>query len=265
MPNSSIDLTCRPTLTAISIGQERTLHVLIRIRAGLPKGKAERLRLSTVLALDVSGSMNGQPLAHVLRSTERIVDLLEEGDAVGVVAFSSSAQVVTPLRRLDASTRRQLQGEVRKLRAEGGTNISAGMSCAASLFPPRSPGEQQLLLLLSDGQPSVGPSTPRELASEAGQIRARNIVISTLGYGAQHDENVLINIAELGGGRYAFVSEPQLAESSFVQALGNQLDVVLESPRLVLTPSEDADIVRVLGDLRTSVGADGLRVSLRDL
>jgi Mg-chelatase subunit ChlD len=265
MPTASIDLACRPTLTAIPAGQERTLHVLIRVRAGVPEGKVDRPRLSAVLALDVSGSMHGQPIEHVIRSSERIVDLLAEGDAVGVVAFSSEARVVAPLRRLDAAARRRLQGEVRKLQAEGGTNISAGMSCGASLFPPRSAGEQQILLLLSDGQPNVGPSTPRALASEAGQIRARNIAVSTLGYGAQHDENVLINIAELGGGRYAFVSEPQLAEASFVQALGTQLDVVLEGPRLVLTPSEDADIVRVLGDLRTSIGADGLRVALKDL
>lgn len=265
MPTASIDLACRPTLTAIPAGQERTLHVLIRIRVGVPEGKVDRPRLSAVLALDVSGSMQGQPMEHVIRSSERIVDLLGEGDAVGVVAFSSGARVVAPLHRLDAVARRRLQGEVRKLQTEGGTNISAGMSCAASLFPPRSAGEQQILLLLSDGQPNVGPSTPRALASEAAQIRARSVAVSTLGYGTHHDENVLINIAELGGGRYAFVSEPQLAESSFVQALGTQLDVVLEGPRLVLTPSEDADIVRVLGDFRTSIGADGLRVALKDL
>ncbi len=265
MPTASVDLVCRPTLTSLATGQERVMHVLVRVRVGMPEGQQPRPRLSAVLALDVSGSMQGQPLEHVARSTERIVELLAEGDSVGVVAFSSSASVVAPLQPLDSGARRRLQAAIRKLHAEGGTNISAGLQAAAALFPPRVAGEQQLLLLLSDGQPNVGPSTPRDLAAEAGSIRARGVAVGTLGYGAEHDEKVLINIAELGGGRYAFVSEPQLAESSFVQALGTQLDVVLEGPRLVLTPSEDTDILRVLGAHRTTIGADGLRVALKDL
>lgn len=265
MTMSPITIDCLPTTPALRAGQEVTLHVLVRLRVSVPEGRRPRPRLTTVLALDVSGSMSGQPLEHVVRSTERIVELLEDGDSVGLVAFSSTANEVAPLRPLDGGTRRALQKAVRGLRAEGGTNIAAGLQRAAAMFPQRASQEQQMTLLLSDGQPNVGPSSARDLGAEAGQLRSRHIAVSTLGYGASHDEKVLINMAEMGGGRYAFVNEPQLAEGSFVQALGAQLDVVVEGPRLTLTPCEDADIVRVLGDHRTSVGADGLRVSLRDL
>lgn len=265
MPTASISVACSSTHPQLKAGQERVVHVLVQVKAGLPDGKRARPRLSTMLALDVSGSMQGQPLEHVVRSAERILELLADGDSVGVVAFSSNATLTAPLSPLVPASRRRVQDALRRLTAEGGTNISSGMNCAADQFPQRASGEQQLVLLLSDGQPNVGPSSPRELASEAGRIRARGVAVSTLGYGAHHDEKVLINIAELGGGRYAFVSEPQLAEASFVQALGAQLDVVLEAPLLVLTPSEDADIVRVLGEYRTSIGADGLRVPLRNL
>ncbi|RYE94941.1 MAG: VWA domain-containing protein [Myxococcales bacterium] len=265
MTTSPLTIDCLPTTPALRAGQEVTLHVLVRLRVAVPEGRRPRPRLTTVLALDVSGSMGGQPLEHVIRSTERIVELLEDGDSVGLVAFSSAAVEVAPLQTLAPGTRRALQKAVRGLRAEGGTNIAAGLQKAAKMFPERRAQEQQMTLLLSDGQPNVGPSSARELGAEASQLRSRHIAVSTLGYGSSHDEKVLINMAEMGGGRYAFVSEPQLAEGSFVQALGAQLDVVVEGPRLTLTPCEDADIVRVLGDHRTSVGADGLRVSLRDL
>ncbi|MCU0658359.1 MAG: VWA domain-containing protein [Polyangiaceae bacterium] len=265
MPTASIDLSCSPASPALPAGQESSTFVLIRIRVGPAAAPTARPRLSAVLALDVSGSMQGQPLEHVVRSTERIVELLAPGDSVGIVSFASSAQVVAPLCPLDPASRRRLQTAVRGLVAEGGTNLQDGLRCAGSLFPPRAPGEQRIVLLLSDGQPNVGPSSPRELGAEAARLRADGSPVSTLGYGAHHDEKVLIHVAELGGGRYAFVGEPQLAEASFAQALGAQLDVALEGPRLVLTPAEDADIIRILGDYRTSIGADGLRVALRDL
>ena len=72
-------------------------------------------------------------------------------------------------------------------------------------------------------------------------------------------------MATAGGGQYAFVPDPLLAEGHFVQALGARLDVAIERPQLVLTPSEDTAIVRVLGPRPTHIGADGLRVSLPDL
>ena len=96
MPTASVALSCAPTLPSLPAGQETTMHVLVRVKAGLPEGPRTRPRLAAVLALDVSGSMQGQPLSHVLRSTERLTELLADGDSVGVVAFSSSAQVVAP-------------------------------------------------------------------------------------------------------------------------------------------------------------------------
>lgn len=257
-------IECIPTQSSLRTGAETTQHVLVRVRAADRRGGA-RPRLTAVLAIDVSGSMQGQPLEHVVRSAERISELMADGDDLGVVAFSSGASTVSPLRKLDAAARRLVQRELRALRADGGTNISGGMAHGALLFPARKAGEQQILLLLSDGQPNVGTSTAEGLGSEAARVRERGVAVSTLGYGSHHDERVLIAIAELGGGRYAFVSEPQLAEGSFVRALGTQLDVVVEKPRLVLTPSEDADIVRVLGNPRMSFGADGLRIDLQDL
>ncbi len=117
---------------------------------------------------------------------------------------------------------------------------------------------------MSDGQPNVGTSTAEGLAHEASLIKGKGMAISALGFGAHHDENVLVAIADAGGGRYAFVNDPRMADASFARALGAQRDVVAEDLRLVLAPAPGVDVVRVLGNPKLSFGADGVRVQLPD-
>jgi Ca-activated chloride channel family protein len=245
-------------------GAEAPRYLLLRIKAASER-PGPRPRLSTMLAIDVSGSMGGQPLQHVISSAQRIASLLQETDELGVVTFNATAQTTSPLRAMSPASRRLLDQEVSALQAAGNTNISAGLSRAALCFPARSPGVRQLILLLSDGQPNQGASEPHELGAEAKLIRTRGVAVSTLGYGSNHDEKVLQAISDSAGGRYAFVSDPPIAEGSFVRALGAQLDVVAEGLRVALQPSEDVDIVRVVGEADTSFGADGFRIALPDL
>jgi Ca-activated chloride channel family protein len=142
--------------------------------------------------------------------------------------------------------------------------MAGGLELARSILPPREAGERQIVVLMSDGQPNVGVSTKHGLASIARAIRDSGAGVSTLGFGAHHDEAVLEAIAEGGGGRYAFVNDVHLAQASFARALGAQLDVVAEQIELLIAPAEGTRIVRVLGDARPSFGADGLRLTLPD-
>jgi hypothetical protein len=200
----------------------------------------------------------------VIASTQRLAEILGDDDSLGVVVFSTGARTVSPLRKLSADARRQLHAEVAGLQTEGSTNIAGGLAHATLLFPARTPGERHLALLLSDGQPNVGADTPEALAAETRLIKQKQIAVSTLGFGASHNEDVLIAIGDAGGGRYAFVDDPKLASSSFARALGAQRDVVAEDIELQLSPAPGVEIARVLGDPPTRFGAGGLKVSLAD-
>lgn len=239
-------------------------HLLVRIRADRGAGGRPRPRLTTVLILDASGSMRGEPIAQVIQSAQRLSEILADDDRLGVVMFNDGAETISPLREL-AQGRREIKQELAAIEADGGTNISGALAHAALLFPRRAPGERQLALLLSDGEPNVGAKTPRDLAAQASLLKDREIAVSTLGYGSSHNDDILVAIAEGGGGRYAFVVDPKLAQSSFVRTLGAQLDVVAEQIHLVLTPSEGIEILRVLDEPPTSFGAGGMRVTLPDM
>ena len=261
----SLSLEALPLHRRVQAGVAGTDYMLIKITA--PKHvSGPQPRLSTVLLLDVSGSMKGQPLEQVKESVRRLASILGDEDALGVVTFSTSAQTVAPIQTLAGGVaRRNIERAADTLHADGYTNMSAGLSHAALQFAPRAPDERQLILLLSDGQPNVGTQTQDGLAGEVALIKGRSVALSTLGYGAQHNEDLLLALSDAGGGRYAYVKDTTMAAAGFARALGAQRDVAAEDVVLTLAPAPGVEILRVLGEARTSFGEGGLRLNLSDM
>src|SRR5580692_2074144 len=240
------------------------LHLVAEVSTIAPGVERARPPLAVALAVDVSGSMQGPPLEHVVQSIERLVGLLEPTDRVGVVAFSDAASEVAPLAPANLDGRRLIASRVRRLLAEGGTNVEGGLRRAASMMPPRGPHERQVILLLSDGIPNRGASTVGELSALARSLRPE-IGISTLGYGPQHHEDVLRAISEAGAGRYHFIADPSVCEVEHAAALGARGDVVAEAIELSISPAPGVEIVRFLGAPEARIGAAGLKLAVPEL
>jgi hypothetical protein len=109
------------------------IWIVLELTAGDGAAEGARPKLLTLLALDVSGSMRGEPLQQVARSVERIVGLLGDDDEVGLVAFSSNASEVAAVAPLSPSKRREIQTRAARLCADDRTNIEAGLSLGQKL------------------------------------------------------------------------------------------------------------------------------------
>src|SRR5689334_4959400 len=83
---------------AIARNSRNRVNLVAEITAADAAVDRVRAPMSAVFVLDTSGSMAGSKLEHVLRSTERLVELLGAEDRAGVVCFSNHAQLVSPLR-----------------------------------------------------------------------------------------------------------------------------------------------------------------------
>jgi Ca-activated chloride channel family protein len=265
MDEHAVGFSFEPNVTRIvKGGGPHKISVVADIVAKAAGVEPVRAPLSTIFVLDVSGSMGGAPLEQVVRSVEKLVNLLDETDRVGVVVFGDHATEVAPLTLATREAKHLVCRRVRRLAAKGQTNIEAGLKLAASMFPPRAQHERQGILLLSDGQPNVGQSTPDGLAPVAAAMRP-DVSVSTLGYGINHGESVLAAVASAGGGRYHFVPDPQTCQHEFAMALGAQGDVVAEALALTLRPAAGVEIVGFAGGLRARYTGDGVVVPLSDL
>jgi Ca-activated chloride channel family protein len=264
MADHALDLSLALDVRGIAAGAPREAHLVAEITARAAGIELSRPPLSVVFAIDASGSMKGPPIEQVAQSIERLVGLLEPTDRAGVVAFSDEAAEITPLLPCDAEAKRLIAARSRRIQADGWTHVESGLRRAASLLPPRALHERQVILLLSDGAPNRGITAPEALAALARSFRP-DVAVSTLGYGAQHHEDVLTAISEAGSGRYHFIADPAVCSFEFAQAIGAQGDVVAEAIELSLLPAIGVEIGRVLGNPRVSFGASGLKLAIPDL
>jgi len=253
--------------TTMRPGAREDLHLVVDLTASGAPAERARPKLRVVFCVDASTSMTGEPLAHVQASVEMIVDLLDDTDEVGLVAFSTQATIVSAPTALAASGRAMLKRRVNGLHANGHTNIESGLLMSLSAFGAKNPEHadvRQILVLLSDGEPNRGRTSVAELGALVEAARA-DVGVVTLGYGSGHNADILNGIAKAAGGQYWFIPEPSEARSEFARALGAQGDVVCGAVEVALMPAEGVEIVRVLNVEKTRYSKDGLVVMVPDL
>jgi tight adherence protein B len=115
--------------------------------------------VDVVVAIDVSGSMKGDPLASAQVSANQFVDRIPAGGRVAVVAFSDDARVVTPM----TGDRSAARLGVGSLAAHGETAVYDGLRTAAGLFD--NSDHRRALVLLSDGRDTASAATAADAAA----------------------------------------------------------------------------------------------------
>ena len=230
-----------------------------------PKGKGleeERAPLAIVLVLDVSGSMQGDPIAHVLKSSEIVGELLGERDRLGIVTFSDDAQVRCGLTAMDNTGRDRLRLALRDVNADGSTNMHGGIGAAAALLLTAPAGLRRVMVVLSDGQPNVGLASATDLAD---YVRGLGVAVSSLGFGLHHDENVLDAIAVAGSGRYAYIPDPVIARVELARAALAHGGIVADQIELEIKLANGVELVQFVPKSHLRVGGGGVKTTLGDV
>ncbi|KAI4995476.1 hypothetical protein ZWY2020_035379 [Hordeum vulgare] len=107
---------------------QKVFSILIHLKA--PKSLesvSSRAPLDLVTVLDVSGSMKGAKLALLKKAMCFVIQTLGPNDRLSVIAFSSTARRLFPLRQMNVNGRMQAIQAVNSLVDGGGTNISDGL------------------------------------------------------------------------------------------------------------------------------------------
>ena len=222
----------------------------------------ERAPLAVVLVVDVSGSMAGEPLQHVLRSCEIVADLLDTRDRLAIVTFSTNAGVRTGLTACDADGKDHVRKVVRDITTDGSTNIHGGLEVGAGVLVTAPAGLRRAMVLMSDGKPNVGIAAATGLAKIAASLQ---VAVSTLGFGLHHDDAVLDAIATAGSGRYAYVPDPLLARVDVARAALAHAGVVADHLELAIALADGVELVSVAPPCQLRMGGGGVKTALGDV
>jgi Ca-activated chloride channel homolog len=230
-------------------GGAATLLIRITPPAQAPAG-GRRAPLDVAFALDRSGSMGGEKLALVKEAVDVAVRLLREEDRVALVAYDNRVTVVQPIAAASTRTKTALRLALHGLDAGGSTALADGwltacreLAEAPSLADGPSGREAEAragvrvrrALLLTDGLANVGETDPAALAEHANELRRRGVGTTTLGVGADYDEQLLAGLAEAGGGNFQHVKQAGELRAFFEREIGELLSIAASDLTITLT------------------------------
>ncbi|MDQ2645989.1 MAG: VWA domain-containing protein [Myxococcota bacterium] len=242
----------------IVVGKKRVLeneghdaHVLVRLLAPAARPGAVRPALAVVPVIDVSGSMAGGKLRAVKRALERLIDHLVPGDRVGLVSFSDDARVLLDLAEVSEASRSRLRAAVRALAEQGATNLAAGFLAGRRVLDAAGlPSTLRTrLVLLTDGQANVGPAIARPELRALVRERLAGASLSAFGFGADCEHSILADLAEEGGGSFAYIEHEDRVLTAFAHELGGLVSTYASNVRVRLVPRAGAALEESLGDL----------------
>lgn len=143
--------------------------------------------ICAIFVVDVSGSMDGEPLNNLKRSLLEGQKYIGGNNLIGLVSYSDDVNIDLPVSEFNLDQRTLFAGAVYDMQAGGGTATFDGIAVAMQMLvdqkaagPDRDPNLKPRIFVLSDGETNEGHSLNeiREIIEELG------IPIYTIGYNA---------------------------------------------------------------------------------
>ncbi|XP_076840388.1 inter-alpha-trypsin inhibitor heavy chain H6 [Brachyhypopomus gauderio] len=158
-----------------------------------------------IFVIDISGSMIGTKIKQTKAAISVILDELREGDYFNLITFSDKVHTWKKGRTVQA-TKQNIQEArefVRKIAAEGWTNINAALLSAAHLLNPlssssashsSSPRRVPMIIFLTDGEATIG-ITAQDVILHNAQSALGSVSLFALAFGDDADFPLLKRLA----------------------------------------------------------------------
>jgi Ca-activated chloride channel family protein len=172
------------------------------------------------VVVDVSGSMSGEKMEQARQALHRLLGTLRDSDRFRLVAFSNRVEAQRPdwtMATRAAVT--EARGWVDRLAATGGTNVAGALDEA--FRTPGGDGRLHLVIVITDGLPTVGETDPDRIAARVEATR-RDARIFTFGVGYDLHTYLLERVAVAGRGTVDYV-EPGADVEEAVGALAAKI------------------------------------------
>ncbi|MFN2133724.1 MAG: VWA domain-containing protein [Anaerolineae bacterium] len=157
------------------------------------------------LVVDVSGSMEGTKLYNAQQALRVFMEqIVGDTERLGLISFSSSPSEVVPLDEL-GNNRDTINRSIDRLEAAGDTALLDAVDLAYGKLQTLGDSERiNAIVVMTDGRENnsrIGLDTLTKRVQELNQTGIQ-VIVFTIGYGSDADEQTLRALAESSGGQY---------------------------------------------------------------
>jgi Ca-activated chloride channel homolog len=162
-----------------------------------------------VFVIDNSGSMAGESIRQAREALAAAIARLDKGDRFNVIRFDDTHDSFFPgLVQATPEKREEAIARVRRLEAEGGTEMLPALKDALDAQGPVADGALRQVIFLTDGAIGNENQLFETIADDRGQAR-----LFTVGIGSAPNSFFMTRAAEIGRGTFTHVgSEAEVAD-----------------------------------------------------
>lgn len=186
-----------------------------------------------VFLIDVSGSMDeANKLPLVQASLKMLTDQLREKDKVAIVVYAGNAGLVLP--STNGVNKTKIKEAIDNLEAGGSTAGGEGIQLAYKVAKENFiQGGNNRVILATDGDFNVGPSSDDELVNLIEKERKSGIFLTVLGYGmGNYKDNKMQQLADKGNGNHSYIDNINEAKKVLVHEFGSTLFTIAKDVKI---------------------------------
>lgn len=223
------------------------LHITLETRGFAPRHE-QRRPMNIAVVLDRSGSMaDERKIDYAKSALNKLIDQLHSEDIFSLVVYDDAIDVLRDARRVGRN-KQSLKSLVNEISPRNSTNLGGGMMEGFRQVGKHLSSEYvNRVILLSDGLANQGITNPVELNRIARKHRNKSISLTTMGVGLEYNENLMVGLAESGGGNYYFIESPHQLASIMDRELNAASNVVAQNAYLHLQCGKGVTLVDVIG------------------
>jgi len=235
--------------TAVRKGSDGRVRLELVIAAQPQPGEhAQRVPTDLMVILDRSGSMAGEKLEQARAAVRALIAQLGPEDRFGFVTYSNDARLEIPLTAAGDRERGLWLSVLNTVSADGGTNMSSGLDLGLDTVERgRGAGRVARVILLSDGLANQGDSSHDGLIRRATRAARGEYALTTIGVGADFNEELMTALADAGTGNYYYVKAGDDLSEVFAREFDAARTTVARGLAVQIEPGSGIQVVDAAG------------------
>lgn len=220
--------------TEVGTAPWQPAHRLLRIGIkGRDVATADLPASNLVFLIDVSGSMQPPAKLPLLKSSLRLlVAQMRPADRVAIVVYAGQAGLALP--PTSGTNKSEILFAIDRLEAGGSTAGGAGLRLAYEVAREHFSREgNNRVILASDGDFNVGPSSDAEMIRLIEEQRESGVFLSVLGFGTGNlQDSKMEQLANHGNGSYAYIDSEREAAKVLVSEFAGTLFTIAKDVKV---------------------------------
>ncbi len=244
----------------VTLQQPHKLYLMAYVNAGADGQERQRRALNLSLVIDRSGSMAGDKIDYTRQAAQLLVQNLSQRDTLSIVIYNDNVETLLEPQRI--THKDLISQKISGIKPGGTTNLSGGW-LEGFHHVARHMNTESLnrVILMTDGLANRGVTQSDKLIEIARQKFGEGISTTTMGLGTDFNEDLLMDIANAGGGAFYFIESPEVAPAIFQEELNGLLSLVGQNLSIGLQRGAYVTHVRQLNAYPQS--DDGLQFTYR--